>query len=313
MKRIIYLTAILLFSLISFQSVFAIGQMTKPIDIKDVLRGQEVVETLILFNSEDKDATFYLKANGKIANWATFYATEDTSFKTPITEVNLLPKSQVQTIVRFNVPKDAPNGEYLGEVVVATKSSEEEGKQDEVSANVLETIGRTVKITVTDKEIVDLQAGIIPSDYGIASGDPLKIKIDYFNNGNVSMRPDVQLKITSEGTSVFNAIFPYPEQEESIKIKSRKTMSYVEWQTTGQKNGNYVAQVQILNNGKVIKEESFRFSIGYFKDDMWWILAVSFLGGGNMFLGWLAIGIILALIIGGINIFEKKVNFKKIF
>jgi len=93
--------------------------------------------------------------------------------------------------------------------------------------------------------------------------------------------------------------------------KQRKTLSYVEWSTSGQESGNYTAEVKIMHNGEVVAENSFKFSIGHFQDSVW-ISAVSFLGGGNLAAGWFVIGgalLILAIIF---DILRKKgINFSK--
>jgi len=311
MKKIIFLSVIvLLFSFISFQSILAIGQTTKPIVIKDVLRGQEVSAELQMVNSENKEVIYQLKAEGQIAGWATFYKIEDTNLENPITEINLSANSRVRSIVKFKVPLDASNGKYTGEVAII-EGSPTEKKEDGVSTDVFSRIGREVSITVTDKEIVDLEATVIPLKYGIRSGEPLKIKINYYNKGNVSLSPDVQLTIKKEGNTVFNAIFPYPESEGAIKPKERKTLSYVEWSTSGQENGKYIAEVKILHNDKVVAENSFKFSIGYFQNDIW-VSAISFLGGGNLTFGWFVIGGILLAFAVLINVLQKRgVDFEK--
>ncbi|MDP3882699.1 MAG: hypothetical protein Q8Q48_01450 [Candidatus Staskawiczbacteria bacterium] len=136
MKKIILLSAtILLFSFISVQTVFAIGMITQPIVIKDILRGQETFATISLLNSGDTEATYGLKADGQVADWATFYNIEDTNFENPITEVKMPTKEYVNVNVKFKVPEDAPNGEYTGEVVVFLTSSGE-AKEDESSVGV---------------------------------------------------------------------------------------------------------------------------------------------------------------------------------
>ena len=306
MKKIIFLSIIiLLFSFAFIQSVSAIGQTTKPIIIKDVLRDQEFTTELQMVNSEDKEAVYQLKAEGQIATWASFYGISDKDLKNPIQEIKIPAKSRVRAIVKFLIPSDAHNGEYKGEVVIISAGSDIQQQDGNASVNVLDRIGREVSIIVTDKEIIDLQATVIPSKYGVNNGDALKIKINYYNNGNVAMAPDVQLKILKDGSAIFNAIFSYPESEQPIKPKERKSLSYVQWSTSGQENGSYRAEVQVLYNGKVIAENSFKFSIGYFQNSIW-ISAVSFLGGGNLVFGWFVLaGILLAAAIL-FDIFRKK-------
>lgn len=306
MKKIIFLLAmVLLLSASLSQSVFAIGQMTKPIIVSDVMRGQDVVQTLKLYNSGNQKITYSLKADGDVATWATFYKIEDTGLKNPITKIEVPARSQISAIVNFQVPKDTPNGQYLGEVAIISGDINGESAEGEVSVNVMERIGRSVSITVTDKEKIDLEATVIPAKYGIRSGDSLKIKINYYNKGNIALRPDVQLKILKDGNALFNATFYYPESEDAIRPGGRKTISAIEWQTTGQSNGNYVAEVKILNKDNVVLQKSFKFSIGNFNNGIW-VSALSLFKENNTILGWFIVGAILVVIALLWSLFKKR-------
>ena len=156
MKKIIFLAiSISLLNLTSFQNAFAIGMMTQPIVIKDILRGQESLATLNLINSEDKEVTYGLKAEGQIATWVTFYGAQDKDLKNPITDTKVPVKKVTDVRVKFNVPKDAPNGKYTGQLLVFVVA-DGQIKTDQASVNLAQRVGRDVTITVTDKEIVQL-------------------------------------------------------------------------------------------------------------------------------------------------------------
>lgn len=304
MKKIIYSALVITFlSFASFQSVSAIGMMTKPIVAKDILRGQEILVTLTLLNSENKEATYGLKAQGKIANWVSFYKIEDKNLKNPITEIKMPIKDFMDVKVKFSVPKDMPNGEYTGEVLAFLASSGEI-KNDEASVNVSQQVSRKVKITVTDKEIVQLKTAFIPAEYDVQQGKPLKIRVLYDNQGNVAVKPDLQLKILKSGITVYNVIFPYPEEKEAIRALTAKEISPIEWQTIGQENGNYSAEFKVLINDKEIQSESFDFSIGYLSFNL--LAAVSFLSGGNLTVAWFMVGaIFLGLAVILVMLYKK--------
>lgn len=312
MKKIIFSALIvILLSLASFQYVFAIGMMTEPIVIENILRGQETSATLTLFNSGEKEVVYGLKAEGQIADWVSFYKNDDKDLQNPITEINMPIGDFLDLKIKFSIPKDMPNGEYTGEIL-AFLASGVAIQDEQTSVSVSQQVSRNVTITVTDKEIVQLKATFIPATYDISSGKPLNIRVLYDNQGNIAVKPDFQLKITKEGATIYNAIFPYPEEEEAVRGYATKEISPIEWQTAGQENGSYRAELKVFLNGKEVQGESFGFTIGYFKDDMWWTSAVSFLGGGNIFLGWIVAGAILLAIIALIKILEKKgINFEK--
>ena len=310
-KLTIILITIIFLSFISAQTVFAIGQITAPITINDVLRGQEVSTELTLLNSENKELTYGLRAGGQVADWAAFFSADDTNFENPITEIKMPPDQYTNVNVRFKIPDDTPNGEYTGELLVFLASSGEL-KSEETSVSVSQQIGRDVTISVTDKEIIKLQANFIPLTYDVQQGKPLKIRVLYDNQGNIAVKPDLQLKITKNGETVYNAIFTYSETEEAVRAYTNREISPIEWQTTGQENGNYTAELKVILNGQEIQSSLFKFLIGHFQNSMW-ISAVSFLGGGNLTVGWFVIAGILLILAIIFDVLRKKgVNLSKV-
>lgn len=303
-KITIFLAIFLIFSFILPQMVFSIGQMTKPILIENVLRGQEITETLKLFNSEDKEVVYGLKAEGDIENWASFYGIEDKNLENPVTQIKIPPASYLDAIVKFTIPEDTPNGQYSGEIAV-TSAPKKDSETENMVASVFQKIGREVLITVTDNEIIRLDAVFIPLKYGVKEGDSLKIKVIYDNQGNVSLRPDIQLTIIKSNKTVFNAIFPYPEAEEAIKPKTTKTMPLIEWQTAGQENGQYRAEIKVLLDNEVVEEHDFKFTIG-FTSGTGFLAFITKLGAS----GWFIIGAFFAALAGILAFFQKNSKLK---
>jgi uncharacterized membrane protein len=314
LSKIILPIVILSIVILSTQRVFAIGQMTKPIVIENVLRGQIVQETLILYSSEAKEMTYGLIAEGEIENWAKFYLAND--LENPISQLPIPANSQTNAIVQFQIPEDAPNGTYTG--TVAFFSLPEKEKNEGITASVGVRVDREVSITITDKEILKFETTIIPLKYGVRNGEPLKIKVIYDNQGNVSIKPDIQLKIIqiSTGNTIHNAIYPYPEGENPVKpFERREFPNLIEWPTAGQENGKYKAEIKVLLNGEVMEEESFRFDVGV---NIWALLLaaiypfVSNLGGGNLMFGWFVLGGILLILAGILTFFYKRPKLLKV-
>ncbi|MEK7097569.1 MAG: hypothetical protein AAB906_01860 [Patescibacteria group bacterium] len=267
-----FISLIIFVSIFSFgfcQTALGIAQLTQPIVFKDILRGQEVTAVLKLINTEYKTVTYQLVAEGDIASWASFYKTDYKNLQSPITKIEVPPRSDIDATIKFIVPDDVPNGEYTGlsTIMIAPETT---SKTDGTSASVFQKVGRQVSITVTDEELVKLETDIIPVSYDVEKGEPLQIKIVHRNLGNVSIRPDVKLKIVKISgdekmvlETVYNAILLYPEDEEPIGARAEKTMPLVEWQTAGQPGSKYRAELEILLDGKVVKQHSFRFTIGF--------------------------------------------------
>ena len=317
MKKI-SITFIILFTFtfILPQGVLGIGQMTKPMIFGDVLKGQTVKSELILYNSEKSEVIYKLKADGEIEDWTSFYSLND--LKTPITEINIPAESNIKAIAKFTVPEDALNGEYKGEVAIISmpeKNESEEGSNVSVGMRV----GRQVSITVTGEEIIEFDASITPKSYLIKENEPLQINAVYYNAGNVEIKPDLQFRILKDDQLLFNAIFPYPENEEGIDPLTSKKIT-VEWPTSGASNGKYLAEAKALLNNEVKQEDNFSFVVGSLEQgnshDNEIASFVSFIGGGDVMTGWFVFGIIFLLAMTMYyhkknGYFYKKMNSKR--
>lgn len=315
MRKVILLTFILLIlSFILPQTVFGIGQMTEPIIVENALRGQVIEKILTLYGSEKEEVVYGLISEGDIKDWTNFYEINDKNLENPITKIQIPAQSYIDVIAKFKVPEDVPNGIYTG--VVAVLSQPEENKNEGISTSVGLRVDRRVSITVTDQEIIKLKTTIIPKKYKVKENEPLQIKVIYDNQGNVSLKPDIQLQISKNGRKIFNAIFPYPEDEKPVKPLERKILSsLIEWQTVGQESGEYTAEVKTLLNGEEKQTEDFRFTVGDVvagaeKSNMDKFFGVlSAFGRGNPTVGWFIIGgifLIIAEILITINRRKKR-------
>ena len=297
MKKI-SITFIILFTFtfILPQGVLGIGQMTKPMIFGDVLKGQTVKSELILYNSEKSEVIYKLKADGEIEDWTSFYSLND--LKTPIAEINIPAESNIKAIAKFTVPEDALNGEYKGEVAIISmpeKNESEEGSNVSVGMRV----GRQVSITVTGEEIIEFDASITPKSYLIKENEPLQINAVYYNAGNVEIKPDLQFRILKDDQLLFNAIFPYPENEEGINPLTSKKIT-VEWPTSGASNGKYLAEAKALLNNEIKQEDDFSFIVGSLEQgntyDGGITSIITKIGGGNIVIGWILLGTVFLLL-----------------
>ena len=289
------------------QATFGIAMVTEPIVFENVLRGSEMTEVLHLINSEDKEVIYQLQAEGDIAGWTSFYKIDDKNLENPITEISVPANSHIKAIVKFEVPKDVPNGKYTGKVAIMTASPQNK-ETSKMTVGILMRIEREVSITVTDKEILDFNAAIIPNKYAIGKNQPLILKVIYTNKGNVTIKPDIHLRITqlSTGEVVHNAIYPYPDEENPVRPFERKVLpDLIKWSTSGQPNGMYKAEVRVLLDGKEYFKDDFRFRVGVDIRELL-MAAISTLGGGNLLLGWFVLGAIFLLLAGIFEIIRKN-------
>lgn len=260
-----YLISIVLLSSLFLPTyVFALGQTTEPIIIKDALRGEKIQKEIIAVNSDKKDVKIKFSAEGQINGWAKFYLDKDKDFKNPFSTTTIQAQSNLNVTVIIDVPDDVLNGEYKGSISV-TNIPDEEVQDDKSRASVIQRIDREVNITVSDHEKIDLKhTSVIPEKYDLKTDEALKIRVIYDNQGNVRLSPQIHLKISEDSEdakNVYDVILPYPEDENAVSSKSQHEINPILIQTIGWKNGKYLAQLEFLHDNKPVLEKNFSFSI----------------------------------------------------
>ena len=300
MKKIIVSILVLVLVLTMFCPLisFGIGQMTEPIIIENARQGEIFEKTLYLFNTEEEEDIFKIMAENDVADWVKFY--DPKNLETPIEEINIPENSRYNIVAKFSIPEGTPNGEYIGVVSITSFSKNEELEED-VLTTVSQKIDREVKITITDKEEISVKTSIIPKSYNLKTGEPLSIRIIYDNQSNIKIRPQVQVKLKRNEQTMHNAIYPFPDELDSVNSFSMKEITPLEIQTTGMEDGKYLAEMSIIVDEKNKYDDQFSFSIGTAVNEENNNVFFNFIlriGGGSTSLGLLfAGGFVLLLLI----------------
>lgn len=244
----------------------AIGQISKPIVIKDALRGQDYQEEMVIFNTEKRKLKIGLSAEGDIKDWVEFYNLSDQ--ENPITEIEMEPGSNLKVNAVIKISDSAPNGEYKGSLS-ATSKPDDVPSSDESQVMLSQKIDRPVSITVSDNQIIKFDASVIPNSYDLAKDEPLSIRVIYDNQGNIDISPQIQVKIKKDGEeniAIYNVIYPYPENTKAVIPNSRQENDLFIIQTTGLAKGKYLAEFDFLINNEVKLHKQFAFSSGVYKN-----------------------------------------------
>lgn len=314
MKKTIFSALVLtVFSFAFSQNVSASGIISQPIEIKDAMRGQVIEELLSVINSSDSEILFKLGAEGDIADWVSFKKSGD--IEGLISEVTASPKEWARARVFIKVPDDTPNGEYFGQLTALLSAVPKQEQKDNISVGIAQKFRRSVKIVVTDVEIVDFRTKVMPEKYFINRIEPLKIKLIYTNSGNIAVRPHAQIKIFNpDGEEIFNAIYPYPENEAPVRPRATKVITVIHH--SGElRDGRYRAEAIITLNGEEKYRNDFHFTVGTIVDknsNFEFSKFIASIGGGNITFGYLLIGgFILLLSIFSFTIIKKRSKKKK--
>lgn len=242
----------------------AIGQISKPIIIENALRGQKYQEEIVIFNTENIDQIIELSSTGDIQNWVTFYQLNDS--QTKINEAAIDKSTNLKLIAIIQIPDTAPNGKYSGLISAASKPGSSATSSESV-ANLSQKIDRPVSITVSDNEIIKMEASVIPNKYDLTEGEPLSIRFIYDNQGNIDIRPQIALKIKKDDKIIHNVIYPYPLEAESVRPNQRYEIDQLVLQTFGYEIGEYIADFDFLINNESKFAERLGFTYGVYNSD----------------------------------------------
>ncbi len=215
-ERKIFLAGLLVLFFMNFVSCANIGVSPASISFKDVLRGGYSERMVVVSADSDEPITVTLKPRGEIADWLNFSSGEFTVSKGKpyLLKVSVLP------------PSDIPNGEYNGFLRLEVGGSVESIEEHAVGT-IKSSLDLAISVGITDVEITRCVA----SDLEILSaeqGDDVILKMKVANEGNIRLKPNVELDIwDSDKISVINTedflgdeILPSTEKELEFRFNS---------------------------------------------------------------------------------------------
>jgi hypothetical protein len=244
--------AVLIFS---GKSVNAMGMNSDPIVVDNAIKGQVIKDELRILNNKAEEASFEIFASGDMEEWTEFYYNGEA-----VQEISIAPESRENVQVEITIPLDMPNGEYAGELKIKSEPAETEAEEEESVANVSRQISRDVFITVTDTEIIKLESSISPRNYALAEDEPLEVNAFYYNYGNISLRPDLGLKIIRDEGVVHHFIYPYPEEKEAVLPLGEEKIT-VSYNPGDIEPGKYRVETTVYLNGDKYDEDGFTFEV----------------------------------------------------
>jgi len=250
---LIVLVLPLLSGIMSFP-VFATGIAVIPsyLEIIDALRGGEFERNITIYNPDPEITTYKLSASGDAGLWISFFKQDDPT--SPVDKVILPGNENVSMLVKFAIPHDAANGEHKATITVTSAPAEEASGSSGQVVSLAAPVA--VTILVTGDQILSVVVDSINID-DVEVQYPARIKVQFHNTGNVVATPQVTTKITTQdGTTIDNFI----SSKLNIKPEKRETIP-LEWDTTGEQPGDYIADVSVVLGDSVIKKEQLDFAI----------------------------------------------------
>ena len=224
--------------------------------LSDALRGGGYEQTITVFNAGNQSDTFLLSAEGECCDWISFCKEGGL---TPITEILVPAEGRVSVTAMINIPSNAENRNYTATIYAQSIPKNVTGEGGAIMG-ALVRIPQSVIIQVTGTQILKgTVKSITTTDTEI--GYPLKIKVEFQNEGNVISRPTISCCITKNNTlvnSTFVDTFVYAETD----IKPGKTDTItVLWNTTVKEPGDYTVSVNVSLGEGTLATKDLPFKI----------------------------------------------------
>ena len=228
-----------------------IGVAPANFTIADALKGGTYEQTIKVFNTGDEAGTFTLSAEGDAAAWISFH--NESAPDIPVAELTIPGKGNAPVLVKITIPNEIANADYTATIYAQSVPKMEESGGAvahaivRIPANVLiqvtgtQILKGTVKsITVADTEI----------DY------PLKIKVEFQNEGNVIAKPAIDVTLTKNGALVDQFV----HDDTGIKPGAEGVITVL-WNTTGRATGEYLAAVNVSLGDEQLAAQTLPFKV----------------------------------------------------
>lgn len=233
-------------------STIGLGISPASIVVSDAFKGGTYERTITVSNTGDETGNFMLMAEGECADWISFYKEDTTDI--PITEITIPSKGKTKVLVKFDIPQEIPNDDYTS-TIYAQSIPDETSSGEGAVAHAVVRIPSKVLIHVTGTQILNGTVKSITTT-DIEIDYPLKIKVEFKNEGNVIAKPKIAVAITKDGELVDSFI----HDETGIKPYSEDTITIL-WNTTGQQIGDYTADVAVSLGEELLTTKSLPFKI----------------------------------------------------
>ena len=210
-----------------FSSAIVVGVSPANLTFHNVLRGGYAENNLIISTDSPVPVNVTVRSEGNISSWFNFSKNLNASINVP-------------AILTFSVnpPKDTPNGNYSGFLILQT-SPTGSGIAEHAVGIIQSTLDVYITVQVTDVQV--LQCNV--AGYSVESvekGDDTNFTLDILNTGNVLLSPRVTVTIWNQDQSqvlktinfVGNQILPTTQKE-----------LFVPFNTGGLESSQYWAEV----------------------------------------------------------------------
>jgi hypothetical protein len=241
-----------LLMVLSCSTVQAVGVSPPSFTISDTVKGGEYESTIMVYNTADDDSDYKLSATGPGSEWITFYRAEYP--ETPVNKIHIKGHSKERVLLKIKVADDAPNMEYRPTIFVTTSPPKAAGGGGAVAQPVLQMpVTATIRVTGT-QTLKGTVKSVTAADTEL--GYPLRIKVEFRNEGNVVAKPKIEVSITKDG----QLIDTFVHDETGIKPNKIDTIDVL-CDIAEEEPGDYIASVDVSLGEDALATEVLPFTI----------------------------------------------------
>ena len=230
-------------------SAGGIGVGPTEMKITNAVRGTVYQDTIFVQFVGSENQRLQVSVSGDIVDWTKFY--ESARPSTPIQEVTARPGEWTYLTVKFSIPVDTQLSTATGDLWVSAAPPVGNignmivGLQAKVEVTIgISGIAKIVTGKVTEVNLGDTEVG-----------QPVNLTVGVANTGNASARPEIAVKIISGSKTIAD----FAKSDVTVEVGKQQAINLA-WDSSGQKEGNYSAEVKVSLGDKVLdtKKISFR-------------------------------------------------------
>ncbi|MBU0756685.1 MAG: hypothetical protein KKF44_01350 [Nanoarchaeota archaeon] len=184
-KKLIVPSCLLLF-IISIYPVFAttIGVSPGMISFPKMIKAGYAEDSMVITSSTEETIEGHFEVEGEIEGWISFRPNSDT--------FSVSSQNPYRVAIIIIPPENINNGNYSGTIRVQTDTVL--GVETGAGAAVIAAVAVKIDVEIIGDEIILCRAGAITvTDTEI--GLPFDVSATVFNDGNVRLRPEVQINV----------------------------------------------------------------------------------------------------------------------
>ena len=244
----IILISMVIISIQYADTASSVGVIPAKINMSNLLKGSSYTRSIRLFGGETP--VFYnLNATGDIEEWVNFY--KDSNLTEPIQNITVFDRQEI--FITFTIPEDISNGDYRGTLYAEISDVGE--KENLTGSVVILSFPIQISLGVVGVQILTGNVTEIKTR-DVEVGQPLSIKVDFLNTGNVIATPNIKVNITRENWPISE--FTYSDTD--VDVDSGDLID-VQWDTINRESGSYTASITVTLGGDVIAEKTLLFDI----------------------------------------------------